>query len=454
MDQASQPADRPGAAPLADLVGADLVVPLAQGGSARYVNLDIAASGQCLQVVKSRVDAVLPYYSSVHRGSGYLSTVSTSLYEQSREEVGRLAGAGPEDVVVFTRNTTDALNLLARCVPDGDVVCFDLEHHANLLPWQARAHRVLPTPGTVAELLQRLEDSLAERPAALVAVTAASNVTGEVLPVSQLSEIAHRHGARVAVDAAQLAPHRGVHLRRLGADYVAFSGHKCYAPFGGGALVGRRDWLDAADPYLRGGGAVIEVTVEETTWAPSPDRHEGGTPNLLGGVTLATAMAELDRIGVAAIERHDAALRRRLLDGIADLNGAAGSDWLTPLRAFEDGTDAIGVVTLSCGHEEAALVAAYLSCEWGIGVREGRFCAHPLLARLNAGKNALRVSTGIGTTLADIDRLIEALDSFAAKGPTLQYRLEQGFYEPTPDLRALAVPGLDLGLASATPCRR
>jgi len=263
--------------PLADLVGADIAVPLVQGGQARYVNLDYAASTPSLVQVAARVAEVLPWYASVHRGSGYLSLVSTSLYESARATVQRFVGARRDDVVIFTRNTTDGLNLLVRAVPaGGEVVYLDIEHHADLLPWQRHPNRCFPSAPTLAETVERLARDLEERPAALLAVTGASNVTGEVVPLSPIVKMAHERGARVAVDAAQLTPHRIIDISGQGVDYLAFSGHKCYAPFGAGVLVGRRDWLDEAPAYLAGGGAVESVAVDKTNWALSPERHEGG----------------------------------------------------------------------------------------------------------------------------------------------------------------------------------
>ncbi|HEX3258963.1 MAG TPA: aminotransferase class V-fold PLP-dependent enzyme, partial [Pseudonocardia sp.] len=212
---------------LPTLVGAHLRVPLVTGGDAPYANLDLAASAPALEDVAAHVTQLLPYYSSVHRGAGYASQVCTGVLEAARDTVGAFLGARPDDVVVFGRNTTDALNLLAAAVP-GEVVCLDVEHHANLLPWRSR--RVVPARATVSATLTALAAALRARPAALVAVTGASNVTGEVLPIAEVVEIAHAAGARVVLDAAQLAPHRRVDIAAWGVDYVAVSGHKLYAP--------------------------------------------------------------------------------------------------------------------------------------------------------------------------------------------------------------------------------
>jgi selenocysteine lyase/cysteine desulfurase len=269
--------------PLAELADAVTEVPLVDGTSTRFVNFDYAASAPPLASVHRVVTTTLAHYASIHRGQSYLSRVSTAAYERARDVVAASTGARSDDVVIFTRNTTDALNLLASATP-GRVVHFDIEHHANLLPWRAGAWTAVPAADTVDASLAALERELTREPAALVAVTGASNVTGECLPLDTLAQIAHRHGARLAVDGAQLVPHRPVDLGTAGIDYLACSGHKLYAPYGVGALIGRRDWLDAAEPHQHGGGAVLNVTLDDVQWKPSPARHEGGTPNLVGAV--------------------------------------------------------------------------------------------------------------------------------------------------------------------------
>ncbi|SER31850.1 aminotransferase class V-fold PLP-dependent enzyme [Microlunatus flavus] len=459
------PTSRPAAAaavpPLLPTVGAGWVVPLVGGRQARSVHLDVAASAPALQRVADHVAAALPAYASVHRGAGYLSQLSTALYEQARQTVGAFVSARADDVVVFTRNTTDALNLLAGAVP-GDVVVLDVEHHANLLPWRSPRRpygaRVVRSASTLAATEALLAAELAREPAALLAVTGASNVTGEVPDLRRLADLAHAAGARLAVDAAQLLPHRGFDLTATGADYVAFSGHKVYAPYGVGALVGRRDWLDAAEPHLAGGGAVREVTMTDggasTTWARSPERHEGGTPAVLGALALAEALRALAETGVDRVRAHEAALRARLVGGLRERG-------VEPVRIWSDAPDAVGVVSFAVPGWRSAQVAAYLSAEHGIGVRDGRFCAHPLLARLGvaAGDGLVRASLGVGSSSADVDRLLGALDQLLADGPRWTYAADGGSCRPSPDDRpapawsALAsLADLDAGSVPASPC--
>lgn len=435
-------------APLLPTVGAGWVVPLVGGRRARSVHLDVAASAPALQRVADHVAAALPAYASVHRGAGYLSQLSTALYESARQTVGGFVGARADDVVIFTRNTTDALSLLAAAVP-GDVVVLDVEHHANLLPWRSprRAHgaRVVRAASTLAETEALLAAELARVPAALLAVTGASNVTGEVPDLRRLAHLAHAAGARLAVDAAQLLPHRGFDLAATGADYVALSGHKVYAPYGVGALVGRRDWLDAAEPHLAGGGAVREVTTSTTSWARSPERHEGGTPAVLGALALAEALRALTETGFDQVQAHEAALRDRLVAGLRERG-------VEPVRIWSDAPDAVGVVSFAVPGWRSAQVAAYLSAEHGVGVRDGRFCAHPLLARFGvaAGDGLVRASLGVGSSSADVDRLLEALDQLVEQGPRWTYTSDGGTCRPTPDDRpAPAWSGLD-GLDALT----
>ncbi|WP_448317913.1 aminotransferase class V-fold PLP-dependent enzyme, partial [Streptomyces sp. CO7] len=249
------------------VLGLDVTVPLADGRRVPYAALDQAASAPVLRQVWDEVAEYVPFYGSVHRGAGHLSQLSTGLFEDARESVARFLDCREDDQVVFTRATTDSLNLLASALPDDcRVYVFETEHHAALLPWRGARVTFLDAPASPAEAVARLEEALTAREddgPALVCVTGASNVTGELWPVRELAAVAHAHGARIVLDAAQLAPHRPVSVRELDVDWVAFSGHKLYAPFGAGVLAGRTDWLDAAEPYLAGGGASRRVLRRE-----------------------------------------------------------------------------------------------------------------------------------------------------------------------------------------------
>lgn len=401
-------------AALAELADAGLEVPVLGGRQVRHVNLDVAASAPAFAAVAAHVERVLPYSASVHRGTGYLSQASTALVEDARVAVAAHVGARIDDHVVFTRNTTDALNLLASAVP-GETVVLDAEHHANLLPWERRGRRVVVARPTLAATVDALAAELRRRPAALLSVTGASNLTGEVLPIEALASLAHEHGARFATDAAQLLPHRRVDLAGSGIDYLAFSGHKAYAPFGAGALVGRADWLDAATPYLAGGGAVETVGLASPVWRTGPERHEAGTPNLVGITAIARALGELERLGDDARRAHEAALTAQLHDGLARIEG------VHVLRGFADVDDRIGIATIELERGSVGLVAAALAAEHGISVRAGRFCAHPFFDRIATRANGLRASVGAGTSADDVDRFVGALARLVVDGTAHEY---------------------------------
>jgi selenocysteine lyase/cysteine desulfurase len=440
------------------LVGAETHVPLVTGGTRRYVNLDYAASAPALQVVHDAVEELLGWYSSVHRGAGFKSRASTAAYEGARESVRRFVNARDDDAVIITRNTTDSINLLAGTLPAGThVVCFAGEHHANLLPWKRIGVTYLPVPETPAEMLATLEETLRGLPHCedphLVAVTGASNVTGEIWPIGEIARVAHDNGARLLVDAAQLAPHAPIDMTRDGIDFLALSGHKLYAPYGAGALVGERDWLSAGDPFLRGGGAVKIVTVDETLWADLPDRQEAGSPNVIGAVALGVACDALASAGMDRLAEEE----RGLLDHArAQLGRIPGLD---PYRVWPADHARVGLLTFNLRGVPYDLLAAVLSAEYGIGIRHGCFCAHPLMARLlrvddtemhrlldvtRAGHHerlpgAARMSLGLGSTTADIDALADALRQVAADGPRWTYAIAAGTdeYEPDPDPRPL-----------------
>lgn len=425
-----------GVAPLLDVVGADLRVPLVTGGTTTAIHLDYAASAPALRVVADAVAELLPWYGSVHRGAGFNSSVCGEVLERAREDVRHFLGGRPDDHVVFTRNTTDSLNLLAAALPAGTtVLTLDLEHHANLLPWRAGRVLHLETPSHADDVPEVFAAALRQVPAgALVAVAGASNVTGEILPIGRITDVAHHHGARVVVDAAQLAPHRKIDIAALDVDYLALSGHKLYAPYGAGLLVGRPDWLDAAPPHLAGGGAVRSVTVADVAWTEGPARHEAGTPNLPGVYALAVACRAVGAVGWGAVVAHGDALSHHLRERVSSLTG------VEVLSAFGPDSDRVGIVSLAVD-DRAAVIGAALGAEHGIATRPGSFCAHPFLRRLRGfGPSApvpaaLRASVGAGTTLADIDRFADALGELLTAGPRWQYEDNGAQVVPVPDPR-------------------
>jgi selenocysteine lyase/cysteine desulfurase len=423
-------------------LGAGLLVPLADGRVTDYANFDHGASAPCLESVRAAVEAALPSYASVHRGNGYASRITTQWYERARAEVHAFVGAREDDQVIFTRQTTDALNLLARAVPaDATVIVFESEHHAALLPWPAERTIRLQAPSSATQAVTAVADALRTAPEGprLVVVTGASNVTGEIFPVAEIAAVAKAHGARVCLDAAQLAPHRVVDIAQLEVDWVALSGHKLYAPYGTGALIGRSDWLNAADPYLYGGGATAAVSTEGTVWNQGPARHEGGSPNVIGAIALAAACAAITKHR-EAIEQHERSLLARLRTGLAQIPG------VTTYSIFGDEADRVGTVCFTVDGLSSTVVSAALSAEYGIGVRDGKFCAHPLVGRLLAGSpehgTAIRASLGLGTTREHVDRLVNAIRSLATDGLTRDYEESGHGCRPTNDPRDLEAPHL------------
>src|SRR6478609_4139697 len=407
----------PEARTLPTVVGAGLRVPTLRGDAA-YANLDHAASTPALETVKAAVDRALETYSSVHRGAGFASRLTSAWYEQARAEVAAFVGAREGDAVIFTRTTTDSWALLSKALPSRTTVfVFGTEHHSTLLPWGRFRTVRLPVPQTVEDAHLLLEEALTDHPSRhrLVVVAAASNVTGEVWPVERLAALAHGHGARIAVDAAQLSAHRAIDLAAWDADYVAFSGHKTYAPYGAGVLAGRADWLDAGHPYLLGGGATRSVTEDGTTWATGPARHEGGSPNVIGAIALAAACATISRHR-ETIEEHETLLLERLRAGLDEVPG------VEVLSIFGDEHDRVGVVAFTLDGWDSSLVSQVLSVEHGIGVRDGKFCAHLLVDELledpwgERPATAVRASIGLGTTDEAVERLIGAVASLVADG--------------------------------------
>ncbi|MDO5502549.1 MAG: aminotransferase class V-fold PLP-dependent enzyme [Actinomycetia bacterium] len=403
-------------------LAAGLTCRIASGEVIEHANLDHGASTPALVSVKQAVDSATRTYASVHRGKGHASQVSSRYYEAAREEVATFVGARADDIVVFTRHTTDSMNLLASALPAGtQVFVFESEHHATLLPWADADTVRLPIPHSVQEAAQTLDAALVQASGQhrLVVLTGASNVTGELWPLHRLTAIARRHDARVVVDAAQLAPHRRIDLRLLGADWVAFSGHKLYAPYGTGVLIGRRDWLDAAEPYLAGGGASAAVAGGGVTWQSGPARHEGGSPNVLGAVALAAACATFTRHR-EAIEAHEEALFDGLREAFAEIEN------VTTYSLFGADHERVPVLTFTIDGIDADLVATVLSIEHGIGVRDGKFCAHLLVDELLAraggrSATAVRVSLGLGNRREHVERLIAAVRDLAEHGPRRRY---------------------------------
>ncbi|MFE2446998.1 aminotransferase class V-fold PLP-dependent enzyme [Streptomyces melanosporofaciens] len=432
------------------VLGGDVLVPLVTGGEVTYAALDYAASAPALRRVWDDIAAYAPYYGSVHRGAGYLSQLSTDLFENSRKDVAAFLGCRADDQVVFTRSTTDSLNLLAAVAPRGtEVFVFETEHHASLLPWEQREDvtvRYLSAPRSPRQAVETLEKALAGRAEgpALVCVTGASNVTGELWPVRELAAAAHAHGARIVLDAAQLAPHHPVDIAEADVDWVAFSGHKLYAPFGAGVLAGRADWLREARPYLAGGGASRKVTRRDdggvdVEWHTTAARHEAGSPNVIGVYAIASACRALTEAGFEGLVARERELIEKVRAGLAEVPE------VRVLSLFGDDAPRVGVLSFVVEGWNSSHFAAALSAEYGIGVRDGLFCAHPLVRTLldsepdepgecgapeaapgERSLNAIRVSFGAGTPDEHVERFVGAVKELVREGARWSYRTEDG----------------------------
>jgi selenocysteine lyase/cysteine desulfurase len=454
---------RAAAAPAAELrqrvLGVDQQVPLLDGSRVPYVNLDNAASTPPLREVAEAVARFLPFYSSVHRGTGFKSRLSTAVYERAHEVIGRFVGANPaSNTVIFGKNTTEAVNKLSYrlpLTPDSVVLTTMLEHHSNDLPWRSRAQVV--HVGATPEGRLDLEDfdrKLAEYAGrlALVTVSGASNVTGFIQPVHELARKVHAHGTRILVDAAQLAPHRKVDMRPDDdpehLDFVVLSAHKMYAPFGTGALIGPKEVFLHSGPEYSGGGTVDVVTLDEVHWAGTPDREEAGSPNVVGALAMAVAAEELLEVGMQSIAEHEAELAALALKRLGAIEGIRIYGESDPARAAER----VGVIPFNLRGVSHFLVAAILGYEAGIGVRSGCFCAHPYvvhLLQLDAEEartwrsqllggdkshmpGMVRISFGCYNTEADIERLVDMLERIARREYRGEYMLEVGSGEYSP----------------------
>ncbi|MDR7420185.1 MAG: aminotransferase class V-fold PLP-dependent enzyme [Armatimonadota bacterium] len=424
-----------------EIVGLETFVPVLSGQLRRYVNLDNAATTPALVAVRDAVDGFLDWYSSVHRGTGFKSRLATHWYEESRRIVLEAVGGDPDrHVVVFVRNTTEGMNLLAHRVltadPDGIILTSVMEHHSDMLPWRlGRQVRYLAVDRDGGLHEEELERQLAQAGGRVTAVTlsGASNVTGVVPPIHRLATIARAHGARFFVDGAQLVPHRRVRMGDAGdpgrLDALVFSGHKIYAPYGAGAVVASRALFERGQPMLVGGGMVRSVTLDDAEWTDAPESDEAGSPNVVGAVALATALRALAAFGMDHIEAHEAALVRYALPRLLEIPGLTLYGPRDP-----DHADRLGVFTFNLQDRPHGLVAAVLGYEHAIGVRNGCFCAHPLLYHLlglradqierfraitrahrHAGMpGAVRASLGIYNTPDDVDTLVASLRAVAA----------------------------------------
>jgi selenocysteine lyase/cysteine desulfurase len=422
------------------IVGINQQVPLLNGETRAYINFDNAASTPALRDVLDTINDFMNWYSSVHRGTGFKSRVATQAYDDARHIVADFVGANLKDhTVIFGKNTSEAINKLSYRFPltkDDVVLVSLLEHHSNDLPWRARAH----VEHIKADELGRLDEDDLDRllkhyagRVKIVAITGASNVTGHMPDAHRIAEKAHAAGTQILVDCAQLAPHRVVSMGALDDpahfDYVAISAHKMYAPFGTGALIGRRDTFEVGEPEYRGGGTIEIVTVDNVEWSGSPDRDEAGSPNVVGAVALAAAIKALNKIGMSNIADHEAELTAYALEHLLPIDGVhIYGDTDTRSTAKR-----LGVLPFNIEGMSHFLVAAILGSEYGVGVRNGCFCAHPYLLHLmglspeesnrvreeilandrHEMPGMIRISFGMYNTAEEVEVAVQALSNIA-----------------------------------------
>ena len=346
---------------------------------------------------------------NIHRSTYRLSEEATTAYEGAREKVRRFLNAASTREVVFTRGTTEAINLLASSfgqafVKAGDeVLITGMEHHSNIVPWQLLCERtgarlrVLPIDDRGELVLEELDALLTER-TRILGVVHVSNALGTVNPVKEIVARAHAKGVPVLVDAAQSLPHLGVDVADLGCDFLAFSGHKVYGPTGIGVLWGKEEWLEKLPPYQGGGDMIASVSFEKTTYAELPARLEAGTGNLAGGVALGTALDYVNAIGLERIAAHERALLAHATERLSEFPG---------LRIVGTAREKAGVVSFVLDDVHPHDVGTILDQE-GICIRTGHHCAQPVMARYDLPATA-RASFGLYNTIEEVDALVAGL---------------------------------------------
>ena len=374
--------------------------------------LDSGASSQKpIPVLEAMDHFAKTSYANVHRGAYKLSVASTNAYEAARHRVAQFICADTDDEVIFTRGATTSLNLVAfgwglENLAEGDrVLSTEMEHHANLVPWQMVCKRIgatldhIPITDDYRLDMDAYEQKLGPD-VKVVAVTGMSNVLGTMPDIPKIAEMAHRHGARVVVDAAQLVPHSSVDVQKLGADFVAFSSHKMLGPTGIGVLWGRMDALEETEPIEGGGEMISDVTLHDATWADIPHRFEAGTPPIIEAVGLHAAIDYLDSIGMDNIFEHDQELTAIALERLGDVPGVT-------VQGPEGLDRRGGVVSMTMEGIHAHDLATILD-EQNVAVRAGHHCAKPLMRCLGVAATA-RASFYVYNEESDIDALISGL---------------------------------------------
>ncbi len=377
-----------------------------------FVFLDSAASAQKPRaVIDAMVNAMETQYANVHRGLHWMSERTTDAYEGTRDVIANLLNAGSRDEIVFAKNSTEAINLVAHSygrgvmTPGQAVVISEMEHHANLVPWQMLRDatgaelRICPITDAGEIDMAALEALLADGKVGLVAMTHMSNVLGTVTPAVRIAALAHQYGAKVLFDGSQAVVHRAVDVQAIDADFYVWTGHKLYGPTGIGVLYAKRELLERMPPFMGGGDMIGTVSFERSTWAEVPHKFEAGTPMIIEAIGLGAAIEWVQAIGFDAIAAHEARLTEHAMARLSAIPG---------LRVLGEAQDRGGVFSFTLKGAHAHDVATLLDRQ-GIAVRAGNHCAEPLMRRLGVDSSA-RASCGIYTTEAEIDVLADSLD--------------------------------------------
>jgi len=374
------------------------------------VYLDNAATTQKpLQVLDAMREEYLNVNANVHRGVHYLSQQATDLHEAAREKVRSFIGADKTEEIIFTRGTTEAINLVASsfCLsqmqPGDEVLVTDMEHHSNIVPWQLQAQqrgivvRHLPISDDGRLFSDQIATHLTEK-TRIVSLAHVSNVLGTINPVADIIKTVHEHGIPVLVDAAQSAPHMAINVKELDCDFLAFSGHKMYGPTGVGVLYGKEAWLDRLPPYQGGGEMIDRVSWEQTTYERLPFKFEAGTPDYVATHGLATAIDYLQTVGLDSIETHEKELTRYCMEQLRTIDGVT-------IYGPESPHDAVVSFNVAGIHH---LDIGTLLDRLGIAVRTGHHCAQPLMSRLGIS-GTVRASFALYNTREEVDALVSGL---------------------------------------------
>ena len=410
------------------VVGVDEPVTLGDGSTAPLINFDNAATTPALQPVLDEVSEKLEMYGSIGRGFSQKSNYSTDLYNETRDKVLAFVDADPELYTCFYVNsTTDGLNKLASALVESEddlVLATRMEHHANDLPWRERCRVIYAEVDDLGRVrYDEIEKQLQNNKVKYVTVTAASNVTGYVTDVHKVAALAHKYGAKIVVDGAQIVAHRAFSMNggsedeRI--DFFTFSAHKMYSPFGGGAVIGLTEELNAHMPEFYGGGTIRIVGDDWQEYKEAPAKYEAGSPNYPGVIGLGKAIDILREVGFDAIEEHEKVLNRRLVDGLKKMEN------IIIYGDSDDLSDRVGVVSFNFSDVNSFQLSRKMSEIGGVATRRGAFCAHPYVWRLmgipddqvagflecddSGTPGMIRVSFGIYNTEDEVDQFLKIL---------------------------------------------